>query len=106
MGTFGGLAQEMLELGEDLLDRVEVRAVGRQEEEPCAPCTDRCSDRRLLVAGEVVHDDDVAGASVGAPCCSIQAVKLWALIGSSTTNGASIRSERNAARKVMVRQWP
>lgn len=31
-GPFGGFAQEQLELGEDLFDRVEVGGVGRQEQ--------------------------------------------------------------------------
>jgi len=30
-GTFVGLSEQCLELGEDHLDRIEVRAVGRQE---------------------------------------------------------------------------
>jgi hypothetical protein len=32
-GARGGLAQEVFDLGEDLLDRVQVRRVFRQEEE-------------------------------------------------------------------------
>jgi hypothetical protein len=38
-GTFGSLAQEQFELGEHLLDRIEIWAVGRQEQEPgtCGP---------------------------------------------------------------------
>lgn len=51
----------MLEFGEDLLDRIEIGAVGREEQEPCASGPDRGPDGGLLVAGEVVHDDDVAG---------------------------------------------
>ena len=50
-----------LELGEDLLDRVEVGAVGRQEEELGAGGPDRLADGLALVAAEIVHDDDVAG---------------------------------------------
>ena len=49
----------MLELGEDLFDWVEIWAVGRKEQQPCASGPDRCSDSRLFVAGEVVEDDDV-----------------------------------------------
>ena len=29
--AFGGFSEQVLELGEDLLDRIEVRTVGRQE---------------------------------------------------------------------------
>ena len=38
-GAFGGFAHEVLELGEDLLDGIEIGAVGRQEHKarPCAP---------------------------------------------------------------------
>jgi len=38
-GAFGGFAHEVLELGEDLLDGIEIGAVGRQEHKAraCAP---------------------------------------------------------------------
>lgn len=60
LGSFSGLAQEVFELGKDLFDRVEVGAVGRQEQEPRSSGPDGCPDGGLLVAGEVVEDDDVA----------------------------------------------
>ena len=50
----------MLELGEELLDRVEVGAVGRQEEEMGAGGPDGAAGGLSLVAAEVVEDDDVA----------------------------------------------
>ena len=59
MGPFGGLAEQVLELGEDLFDRVEVGAVGRQEQEACADAADSRTHSGLLVARQVVHDDDV-----------------------------------------------
>ena len=52
----------MLELGKDLFDRIEVGAVWRQEQEPSASGPDRSPNGGLLVTGEVVHDDDVAGS--------------------------------------------
>lgn len=55
----GGLAQQMLELGEDLFDWVEVGRVFRQEEELGACRTDGPADSMPLVAAEVIHDDDV-----------------------------------------------
>ncbi len=58
--AFGTFAQEVFEFGEDLLDRIEVWAVGRQEQQARAFFPDRSSDGRLLVAGEIVEDDDVA----------------------------------------------
>ena len=49
-GSFGGLSHQVLELGEDLLDRVEVGAVGRQEQEPGAHRADRLTDGLSLAA--------------------------------------------------------
>ena len=60
-GSFLGLSQEQLELGEDLLDGVEVGRVWRQEEEFCAGVSDGLANRLSLVAAKVVHDDDVTG---------------------------------------------
>jgi hypothetical protein len=56
----------VLELGEDLLDRIEVWAVGWQEQQAHASGPDRVSDSGFLVAGQVVEDDDVAGRERGA----------------------------------------
>ena len=50
----------MLELGKDLFDGVQVRRVWREEQEPRADAADCSADDRPLVAGEIVHDDDVA----------------------------------------------
>ena len=50
----------VFELGEDLLDRVEVGAVGRQVEEAGAAGFDRFAHAGDLVGRKVVHDDDVA----------------------------------------------
>ena len=56
-----GLSKQGFELCEDLLDRVEVGAVGRQEEEPGARGADRLPDSGSLVGAEIIHDDNVAG---------------------------------------------
>ena len=50
----------MLELREDLLDRIEVGAVGGQEEHVCSDGADRLARGLSLVGAEVVEDDDVA----------------------------------------------
>jgi len=50
----------MFELGEDLLDRVEVGAVWRQEQQARAGASDRLADGGPLVAAQIIHDDDVA----------------------------------------------
>lgn len=56
----------MFELCEDLLDRIDVGALGRQEHEAGAPCADGIPDGQLFVAEQVVEDDDVAGRECGA----------------------------------------
>lgn len=64
-GSFSGLAEQGLELGEDLLDGIEIRAIGRQEEQACAGRTDGLAHGLALVAAEIVHDDDIAGFERG-----------------------------------------
>lgn len=61
MGALSGFAHQMLELGEDLLDRVEIGAVWRQEQQPGASATDRLTDGGPFVTAQIVHDDDIAG---------------------------------------------
>jgi len=51
----------VLDLGEGLLDRIEVGGVGRQVPEPCSGRPDKLADGGRLVGAEIVHDDDVAG---------------------------------------------
>ena len=55
-GSRRGFAQEGLQLGEPLLDRVEIGAVGRQVEQPSAGVLDRRSDALHLVARQIVED--------------------------------------------------
>jgi hypothetical protein len=55
----------MLELGEDLFDRIEVGGVFRQEEELGAGRADELANGFALVSAEIVHDDDVAVAQRG-----------------------------------------
>src|SRR5690348_722195 len=50
-----------LELGEGVFDGIEVGAVGRQIEQPCACRFDGLANACDLVGGQIVHDDDVAG---------------------------------------------
>lgn len=58
----GGRApQQRLQLCEHLLDRVEIRAVGRKEEQPRSCGLDRVLHAGDLVGWQVVHDDDVVG---------------------------------------------
>jgi hypothetical protein len=60
-GPFDGPSQERLELREGHLDGVEVGAVGREEAQLGAGGLDQLARRDALVAGEVVHYDDVSG---------------------------------------------
>jgi len=60
-GSLCGLSQQCFELGEDLLDWVEVGRVWGQEEELGAGRADGTADRLSLVAAEIIHDDDIAG---------------------------------------------
>ena len=57
MCAFCGFAEEVFELGEDLLDRVQVRTVGRQEEHVRTGAADCPADGLALVAAEIVEDD-------------------------------------------------
>ena len=60
MGSLCGLAHEVFEFGKDLLNRVQIGAIGRQKDKarPLAP--DGLAHRLALVAGKVVHDHDIA----------------------------------------------
>ena len=53
-------AHPVLDLGEGLLDRIEVGRVWRQIPEPCAGRFDQAAQGSRLVAAEIVHNDDVA----------------------------------------------
>src|SRR5580692_310474 len=58
-GALCGLAQRVLELGEDLLNGVEIRAVRREEEEPCAGGSDHIANGLAFVRAEIVEDHDI-----------------------------------------------
>jgi len=64
-GSLLGLSHPMLDLGEGLLDGVEVGRVGRQEPEPGAGCLDEVADSGGFVGAEIVHDDNVTGLEHG-----------------------------------------
>ena len=51
---FGGLAEDRLEFGEDLLDRIEIGAVGREVPQYRAAGLDRLTDAGRLNA-DVIH---------------------------------------------------
>ena len=94
----------MLELGEELLDRVEVGAVGRQKEHVGTRLADGASRRLAFVAAEIVEDDDIAFGECRSQYLLDVEVKSSPLMGPSMTHGASTRSTRRAAMKVSVFQ--
>lgn len=60
--TAHGFAHGMLDFGEGFLNRVKVRTIGRQEEQPCPGGADRSPDGLALVAAEVIDHDNIAWA--------------------------------------------
>jgi hypothetical protein len=66
VGPSRELSEERLHLRPRQLDRIEVRRVRRKKEELCAMRLDALADAKALVGGEIVHDDDVAVAQLGA----------------------------------------
>jgi len=61
-GTLLGGAHPVFDLGEGLLDGIEVGGVWRQVPEPGAGGLDEATQNGGFVAAEIVHDDDVAGS--------------------------------------------
>ncbi len=59
-GPFGRVAEQGFELGEDLFNRVEIGGVGRQEAQRGVHPFNGCPHGGLLVAAQIVHNDDIA----------------------------------------------
>ena len=60
-GSLLGHSHPVLDLGESLLDGVEIGRVWRQEPEPGSGGPDHLPDFGRLMRSEIVHDDDIAG---------------------------------------------
>ena len=60
-----GFPQPVLELGEHLLDQVEIGAVRREKPQFAADVFNRLSHGVAFVAARVVHDDDISGPERG-----------------------------------------
>ncbi len=101
-----GVPHPMLDLGEGLLDRVEVRRIrGRNHRR--APAVRMAWRTALpLWLARLSRMTMSPGFRVGTRCCSTQAWKERPLIGPSKTQGALSPSWRSPARKVRVRQRP
>lgn len=61
----GILSEHRPELGEGVLDAVEVGTVWRKVKQARASALDHGSDLRSLVAGPIVHDDHISLAQFG-----------------------------------------
>ncbi len=59
-GALGGAFEQPFEFGEGQLDGIEVGIIRRQERQRRPGRFNRLADPDALVAGEIVHDDDVA----------------------------------------------
>ena len=59
-GSSHGFSHGVFDLREELFDRVEIRTVGRQEEEPCACGPNHLPDGLALMRAQVVEHDDIA----------------------------------------------
>lgn len=59
--SLAAFPEQGFEAGEGLLDRIEVRAVGRKEAQCRTCCFDPIPDSRTLMARKIVHYDDVTG---------------------------------------------
>ena len=60
-GSRGAFSQEGFELGESVLNGVEVWAVGREESDLGARCLDGLSGFEIAMSRQIVEDDDIAG---------------------------------------------
>ena len=88
-----------LELCEDLLDRIEVRRVEREEHQCRFGPFDCRPGVRGLVGGEIVHDHDVAGVQRRREEGLGKAVKTSPFMAPSMTMG------RSGRRGLVVFQW-
>jgi hypothetical protein len=109
-----GFAQQGLQLGKDLFDRIEVGRVAGQEDQLGAGGADQAPHGLAPVAAAIIHDDNIARTQGGDqklldprfPRGQAPAPKLVPLIGPSMTQGAAMRSWRSAATNVSVRRRP
>ena len=91
----------MLELGEDLLDRIEIGAIGRQEEQMGSLCADDIASSLAFVAPEIVEDDDVPlGQGRSQLLLDIEREE-FGINRVVDDQGAQIRSQRSAVMDVI-----
>ena len=64
-GSLCGFSEQVFELGEDLIDRVQVGTVRQQEHEARPDAAEGRVHGGFLVARQVIHNDDVARRESG-----------------------------------------
>jgi len=100
--SFPGFAQEVLEFGKDLLDRVQAGRVGGQEQPMCASGFNGVSHRLALVASQIIEHDHIAGAKRRHQELFDVAAEYLTIDRPVDHAWASIRSWRRAMRIVVV----
>jgi hypothetical protein len=66
-GSLGGFPKQDFELGEDLLDGIEIGTIGREEDKPRADSADRSSHGVAFVAAISVGDSSQGSATAILP---------------------------------------
>jgi hypothetical protein len=64
-GTLLSLSEQRFKLGKDLFDRVQIGAVGRQKDQPCAGGAYGIADCAVFVRAKIIHDHNIAGLEGG-----------------------------------------
>jgi hypothetical protein len=105
-GAFSGFAQVRLRFGGCLFDRVEVGAVGREEEQRCADALDGGPARTAgaLWLDKLSITTTSPRPSSGTSTRVTQVRNASAFIGPSSTQGATMPVRRRPATKVVVFQ--
>ena len=115
-GAFVGFSERGLELGKDeedqktvwetvfptQVDGVQVRAVGRQEQQVYVRISGKLPCGHPIVAAKVVSNDDVAGCQGRGEAPVHPGCKRIPVDRAVKTKGATMRSCRSPARKVSV----
>jgi len=100
------LRKRALSFGKVFFDRVEVRAVGREEQLVRAGRLDPLAHGSAAMAGEIVHDHNVAGLELGNKYLSAIGLKPVAIAGAVRHRGATIPLVRRPATNVVVLRCP
>lgn len=103
-GAFGSFSKQCFELGEGLLDGIEVRAVRWQKEQLSACCADGLADSPFLMVAEIVDDDDGAWRGDVRPILFAGAQTFSMLMPSSSNKGPDHIVALPGCRELSARQ--